>query len=477
MMRPALLRPAGPTDMIDKSHRHGIGVARREFLQVGMSGLLGLGLADVLAGRVKGHAAGSPVMGVPRAKSVLLIFLTGGPSHIDTFDMKPDAPEGIRGPFRPIDTKAPGIRISEHLPKLAAHADKLAIVRSMTHGDTNHLNATHWLLTGHRQPFATFDKVASRDDYPCYGSALSYFRPRTDGVPSGVMLPTFLVEGPLTWPGQHAGCLGPKYDPWQIRSDPSRAGFRVEGLTLPYGYSVERLAGRRALAEEIGAARDQWSARASGDPFADQQQAAYQVLLSGAVAKAFRIDKEDPKIRDKYGRHMYGQSLLLARRLVQAGVPIVQVNMGRVQTWDSHGDIANRLGRDLLPPTDTGVAALLDDMAVSGLLDETLVIVTGEFGRTPKIGLSAGAQGVPGRDHWAACFTSVFAGAGVKGGRYVGSSDKNGAYPATSPHTPGDLAATVYAALGIEPEAEMRDRLDRPLRLYNGSPIGELYTG
>jgi hypothetical protein len=452
-------------------HRHKFGLARREFLQVGFSGVLGLGLPGLLQARAAVKEAPAR-----RAKSVVLVFLTGGPSHLDTVDMKPEAPDGIRSEFKAIETKAPGIWFCEHLPGLAARADKLAVVRSLSHEHTNHLNATHQILTGYPQPGAFFDKIASRDDYPHYASGLEFTRPRHDGVPSGVLLPTFLVEGPLTWPGQHAGFLGPKYDPWQIKQDPNRNNFRVDSLRLPDGFSVERLAQRRSLSEDLGTLRDPWLARAEKDPFADQHATACDVLLSGRVAKAFQIQDEPAEVRDRYGRHMYGQSLLLARRLVQAGVPIVQVNMGRVQTWDSHGDIFNRLKKDLLPPTDKGVSALLDDLTSLGLLDETLVVVAGEFGRTPKIGKSAGST-TPGRDHWAAVFSALFAGGGVRGGQVIGASDKMGAYPATRPYTTGDFGATIYQALGVPTDSEVRDRLARPIRLVRGEPIAPLFAG
>ena len=215
---------------METSHRHSVGFVRREFIQVGFSGLLGLGLSDLVAGRAARRPATADRVArptPPRAKSVILVFLTGGLSHLDSFDMKPDAPVGIRGEFKPVATNVPGIQFCEHLPQLAARADRLAIVRSLSHAYTNHLNATHEVLTGHSQPGAFFDKIASRDDYPCYASAVDAIRPRADGMPSGVMLPTFLMEGPLTWPGQHAGFLGPKHDPWQVRQDPNRAGFRL----------------------------------------------------------------------------------------------------------------------------------------------------------------------------------------------------------------------------------------------------------
>jgi hypothetical protein len=333
------------------------------------------------------------------------------------------------------------------------------------------------VLTGYPQPGAFFDKVASRDDYPCYASALDYLRPRADGVPSGVMLPTFLMEGPLTWPGQHAGFLGPRHDPWQIRQDPSRPDFRVESLALPVGFSVERLRGRQALLDEVSARRDALGPAVDADPLAAQRERAYSLLLSGKVARAFDVQREDPKVRDRYGRHPFGQSLLLARRLVEAGVPIVQANMGRVQTWDTHSGNFKSLKGRLLPPLDQGVAALLDDLSATGLLDETLVVVTGEFGRTPRIGRSTGNVNSPdGRDHWASAFSALFAGAGVRGGQAIGQTDRTGAHPASRPYSPADLAATIYRSLGVDPESELRDRLGRPLRLCAGEAIGPLFS-
>jgi uncharacterized protein (DUF1501 family) len=460
---------------------HARGIVRREFLQVGFSGFLGLSLPQILATRALGDRAATAAGGAarPRAKSMILVFLTGGLSHLDSLDMKPDAPERIRGEFKPIDTAVPGIRFCEHLPMLAARARDLAVVRSLSHKYTNHLNATHELLTGHSQPGAFFDKIASRDDYPCYASGLDYLRPRQDGVPTGVMLPTFLMEGPLIWPGQHAGFLGPRHDPWQIRQDPNKAGFRVESLALPVGFSVERLGRRQSLLDELNQLQDEALAKSSSglDSMSDQRGRAMSLLLSGKVSGAFDLDEEDPKVRDRYGRHTFGQSLLLARRLVEAGVPIVQVNMGRVQNWDTHSANFKSLKDRLLPPTDRGVSALLDDLKVRGLLDETLVVMTGEFGRTPRIGSSTGNNNTPdGRDHWAAVFSALFAGAGVEGGRVVGASDRIGAYPASPPYTPADVAATIYDAFGVAPESEVRDRFGRPIRLCEGRPIAPLYS-
>jgi hypothetical protein len=421
------------------------------------------------AKRTKGRTA-------KKAKSVILVFLTGAPSHLDTFDVKPDAPPEIRGEFKTTATKLPGLHICEHLPNLAARADKYTLVRSLSHRENNHLVATHHLLTGYQQPGAFFDKVASRDDWPCYSSALDYLRQRHDGIPSGVNLPTFLMEGPLTWPGQHAGFLGPKHDPWQITSDPNLPTFRVDSVRLAPGIAIDRLQDRRALLNSVNQQQKQFADLAECRRLSDQQELAFSVLTSGQIAQAFDLDREPAAVRDRYGRHAFGQSLLLARRLVQAGVPIVQANMGRVQNWDSHGNIFPTLKRRLLPPLDQGVAALLDDLEVRGMLEETLVLMLGEFGRTPKISSLPGSTS-PGRDHWAPCFFGLFAGAGVRSGQVIGKSDPIGAYPVTTPYSPDDVGATVYHLLGVDPASEMRDRQGRPVPLNRGVVMEALFTG
>ncbi len=456
--------PTGP--------RHPLGLNRRELLQVGWSGLLGLGLSS-LAART-GAAEGQG--GTRAPKSVILVFLTGAPSHLDTFDPKPEAPPEVRGEFRTIATKLPGVHVSEHLPRLAARLDRCALVRSLAHRENNHLVATHHVLTGHPQPGAFFDKVASRDDWPSYASGLHWFQPRDDGVPAGVNLPTFLVEGPLTWPGQHAGFLGPRHDPWQLSRDPNAADFRVDNLRPDPGLAAGRLDDRRALLGAIDRQQAWLADQAEGRRLSDQQERAFALLTSGKVARAFDLDQEPAPLRERYGRHAFGQSLLLARRLVQAGVRVVQANMGRVQNWDTHGDNFGRLKNQLLPPLDQGVAALLDDLEATGLLDETLVLLLGEFGRTPKISTQPGSK-APGRDHWAACFFGLFAGAGVRGGQVIGKSDRIGAYPATTPFAPDDVGATVYHVLGVNPAAEVRDRQGRPVQLNRGEVMRPLFTG
>ena len=453
-------------------HHHTAGINRRELLQIGYSGLLGIGLPAVLAGRAEAAANHAANRSARRQHSVILIFMSGGTSHLDTFDPKPDAPAEIRGEFRTIPTRVAGLRFSEHLPHLAARADRYALVRSLSHREFNHLVACHHMMTGHQQPGAFFDKVASRDDWPCYAGGLDYLRPRNDGIPNGVNLPTYFMEGALTWPGQHAGILGPRHDPWQITQDPNRPNFRVDSLRLAQGLEVERLNDRRALVAQVDRQQARLTELAEARRLSDQQELAYAMLTSGRVARAFEIDREPAVLRDRYGRHAFGQSMLLARRLVQHGVPVVQVNMGRVQNWDTHGANFTRLKNELLPPLDRGVAALLDDLQATGLLDETLVVLVSEFGRTPRI------SGSPaGRDHWGPCFFGLFAGAGVRGGQVIGRSDRIGAYPATAPYSPDDVGATVYHTLGVDPVSEVRDRQQRPVQLNRGEVMQALFTG
>ena len=455
------------------NHRHATGLTRRELIQVGYSGLLGLGLPSILSGRARATTAPEA-----RAKSVVLIFQTGAPSHLDTFDLKPGAPVEIRGSFQGIDTKIPGVRFSEHLPGLAARADQFAIVRSMTHGLPSHEHATHMMLTGIDKMPPGSTHMASRSDWPCFASGLDYVKPRNDGVPNGVMLPTYLNNG-YGFSGQSAGLLGPKFDPWHIKQDPNKPGFKVDELNLPVGLTAEGVGRRRALLAEVDRQAQAIDREGAGGGFTGLQDRAFAMLTSGGVKKAFEVDREDPKTRDRYGRHMFGQSLLLARRLVQAGVPIVQANMGPMNHWDTHIDNCNALKTRLLPPLDQGVSAFLDDLHALGLLDTTLVVMVGEFGRTPRIGQSStnDPRQSTGRDHWAGVFSALFAGAGVRGGQVIGKSDKIGAYPATRGYYPSDLGATIYRSLGIDPATEVLDRLGRPLALNRGEGIAPLFDG
>jgi hypothetical protein len=467
---------------ICESLRPEYGFSRRGFLCAGGAGVLALGLPRALSGGDSRSLVQptSPVGGAfasGRAKSVLIVLLSGGPGQLDTFDMKPGAPAEIRGEFQPISTATPGLSITEHLPQLAGRSDRLTVLRSMSHPEHNHLLATHVVLTGRPTPIprggSDLDRVQSRDDFPNYAAALDYVRPRNDGLPTGVSLPNYFIEGPLTWPGQHAGFLGVRHDPWQINQDPSAEDFRVESVSLPEGITAGRLTGRRELLEQLEAAESSGGARRS---FAEQQDLAFSLLTSNRVSQAFDIHREDAAVRDRYGRHKFGQSLLLARRLVEAGVPMVQAAMGIVQTWDTHVDNWGRLKNTLLPQLDQGLSALLDDLSSRGLLDETLVVVMGEFGRTPRISTLPG-QTLPGRDHWAWVYSALFAGAGVCGGHVVGESDEIAAYPVSRSWSPADLCTTIFDALGVGHDAEVHDRVGRPYPLLNGKVIEPIYSG
>lgn len=463
---------------INPSRQIGLRFTRRDWLSAACCGTIGLptvlaNLTQPALGAVREKPAAR------RAKSVILILLTGGPSQHDTFDLKPQSPEGIRGEFHPIDTAVPGIQICEHIPLLAARARQFALVRSMSHREGSHLPGTHKLLTGRPMPLkrdSDLDNVLSRRDWPCYAAAYDAVRPRTDGVPNGVTLPNRLIEGPLTWPGQHGGFLGASHDPWQITQDPNQPTFRDDSLHLPAGVTIDRLTSRESLLREVDLQRARLEGAAGEQAYHDQHTAAINLLTSGRVSQAFDMNREPASVRDQYGRHLFGQSLLLARRLVQAGVPIVQANMGIVQTWDTHDNNFVKLKDRLLPPLDRGVSALLDDLSATGLIDETLVVMVGEFGRTPKISLTAGAT-IPGRDHWPQVYTAFFAGAGVQGGQVIGRSDDIGAFPITRSYAPDDIGTTIFAALGLAASTEFRDKLGRPLQLATGEVIEPLYSG
>lgn len=450
--------------------------SRREMLQIGFSTGLGLSAASLPL-----RAAANP--GVKPVKSVVFVFLTGAPSQIDTFDMKPEAPAEIRGEFKPIATNVPGVMVCEHLPLMAQRMDRLAVVRSVRCDRSlgAHDFATHAILSGIDIPPTSPRRVASRADWPCFAAGLDILKPRGDGLPSGVNLPIYLDDGGVgPYPGQNAGLLGAKHDPMQIRQNPAQPDFAVAGMSLPAGLPLERLAARRKLLSRLERTREATHRLDPSGAFASQQTKATEVLAAGRLARAFAIEQEPDRVRERYGRHVYGQSLLLARRLVQVGVPIVQVNLGNFTAhWDTHMHNFKMLKEVLLPPFDKAATAFLDDLVMTGLFDETLVLMMGEFGRTPKVG---GNVGMPefsptGRDHWCDCFFALFAGGGVRGGQLVGASDARAAYPATTPYNPSDIGATIYAALGADPTREVVDRLGRPFRLNTGAPMTSLYTG
>jgi hypothetical protein len=403
-----------------------------------------------------------------------LIFQWGGPSQLDTWDPKPDAPAEIRGSFGTIATRIPGVRISEHFPRLADQTHRLAIVRSMSHDDPAHLSTAHRILTGHLAPTPYSDAVGpSSNDWPHLGALVAKCRPSPGAIPTAVTMP-WTVAHPAApggrAPGQHGGWLGKAFDPFRVDGDPNAAGFRVGGLDLPDGVTPDRLGHRRSLLGSIG---DPGGLAGSGpktwDGFLGR---ALDALDSAEARGAFQLDREDPKVRDRYGRHIHGQCLLLARRLVERGVGLVTVNWhdDGQNFWDTHGDNFNALKNRLMPPSDQGFAALLDDLSSRGLLDETLIVWAGEFGRAPRI-----TRGNAGREHWPRCYSAVLAGAGVHAGTVYGASDRWAAYPARDPVSPDDLGATILHALGIDPAGQLRDAVGRPLQINNGQPLTALF--
>jgi hypothetical protein len=452
-------------------------MGRREFLRAGSLGLVGLGLPQLLRSAVSNR----PAAPKQRAKACILLFMWGGPAHQDTWDLKPDAPAEYRGEFKPTATNVPGIQISEHLPRLARHADKLAILRSMTHNDVDHTTGTHFLLTGRGVPRRG---AARTEDWPSYGAVLARLGRGNDPLPPFVSMmpkvpdgaPRFVEESH----GQGAGWLGPLCEPMRIDADASKPDYRVADFDLHADVPLERTERRQALLRDLDRQIRQLESTPEVKAVEAHYQRAFSLLASRGAVEAFDLTKESPRVRERYGMNIHGQAVLQARRLVEAGVPLVTVfwqNDGLTNVsvyWDTHNRNFVDLKTRLCPVTDLAFTALLEDLEQRGMLDETLVIWTGEMGRTPRIGQSvpggAGA-GQDGRDHWASVFTTVLAGGGIKGGIVHGSSDRHAAYPASHPTTPADLAATVYHCLGVDPHLEIRDRLGRPMTLCEGTPI------
>jgi hypothetical protein len=385
--------------------------------------------------------------------------------------MKPDAPAEVRGEFKSIATKVPGTRVSEHLPRCSQLVDQLAIIRSMHHPMRNHNAAAVEALCG-RTPLKGDLELLADDpnSFPCYGAALSHLQRGRQGVPSHVALP-HVMANVVTLPGQNAGFLGATHNPFQINRDPNEPGFRVDELELPADIPLSRLENRRSLLPLLeNQARRADGVRATMNV---HQERAFSLLFSEEVRSAFDLEREHTQLRDRYGRNKLGQSLLLARRLVEAGVRFVNVNdkvtNGQTANWDSHENNFGRLKEDLLPPADQAFSALIEDLESRGLLESTLVVALAEFGRTPRINKNRG------RDHWPDCFSVVLGGGGVRGGAVHGASDRIGAYPALDPVTPGDLAATLFWLFGLDPKTEIRDLTARPYRLAEGEPIRQLW--
>jgi hypothetical protein len=444
-------------------------VSRRGLLKVG-----GLGMLASLLPRTA-LAGDRPSKLKVRAKSVIFLHQWGGPSHVDTFDMKPAAPEAIRGEFKPIATRTPGITCCDRLPRVATVLDRFAQVRSIQHEMKNHNSAGYYSLSGYAPPTDDQRLRDSRELFPAYGSVVDYLAPARAAMPTFVAFPHVIRDGSVT-PGQHASFLGKSYDPLLITQDPNSPDFQLPEFNLPNNLSLERLENRRKLMHLIDrqSALLEYSARARGVDATYEK--ALTMLTSPRMKKAFDLSEEPAKVRDRYGHTTYGQSCLLARRLVEAGARFINVYFaaqigGRKNSggWDTHGFDNNPmypiLKDYLLPITDQTLPTLIEDLESRGLLETTLVVWVGEFGRAPKINKLAG------RDHWPQCYTALLAGGGVKAGAIHGTSDKIGAYPAADAVRPDDLAATLYYLLGIDPHTEVADALNRPLPISRGNPI------
>ena len=458
-----------------QSARH---LRRRDVISAGTLGMLSqltLGASRPTAAREA--VATDSLAGFGRAKRCILLFMWGGPSQLDTFDMKPGAPAEVRGEFQPVSTSVPGIHICEHFERLAGMTDRVAIVRSLTHDDPAHLSSAHTLLTGHLPPVNKSDaEPPSNRDTPHLGSLMAKLRPTSDTLPPFVTMP-WLAYHPAApggqAPGQHGGFIGREYDPLLIEGDPSQPSWQVPALTLSEGVTVDRLANRQRLLTSIEEQRRLLDDTASGHSLNVQQEQAFGLLAGSEVRAAFDIHQESDATRDRYGRQIHGQCVLLARRLVEHGVPFVSVNWHQDNSnfWDTHGNNFGKLKSSLIPPADLALTALLTDLEDRGLLDETLIVWVGEFGRRPQITAANG-----GREHHPYCYSGLLAGGGIRGGTVYGSSDGSASYPATNPVSPHDLTATMMHALGIPSNAQIRDQTGRPRFVYDGSPVVDLFS-
>lgn len=459
--------------------------SRREWLQVGGLGVLGLSLTDLLAARSVVNAAtqenpltkGLAGTTFGRAKNVIFLWLQGGPPQHETFDPKPDAPVDIRGPFNPIQTNIPGIQFCELLPRTAQRADKLAVIRSLSTDDNNHDVSGYWVLTGYPYGPGSARQIKP-NDWPYIGSVVKMLKP-SEKLPAltSVWLPDMMrLNDNVTPAGQTGGFLGAMWDPERFVGDPAAENYRIEGLSLPLELPVRRMAGRNELLLQLNRRLQELDKRQIPDNWDKLSGFAMDLVTSGRAKAAFDLSQERSELRDRYGRNTWGQSCLLARRLVEAGVRLVHVNWLREAgdsavdnpMWDTHAQNADRLQDFLCPVFDVSYAALLDDLEQRGLLAETLVVAVGEFGRTPKI------NRVGGRDHWGPVFNCVLAGAGVSGGQVFGASDRNGAYPTENMIRPHDLTATIYHLLGIPHDSVFHDLTNRPHPITKGEPLHRL---
>jgi hypothetical protein len=469
---------------------------RREFLRVGGAAMLGLSLSSVLEvesarganPKSRGAATGN-LPGFGRAKNVILIFLQGGPSHIDLWDPKPDAPDNIRGEFKPIATKTPGLMFGEHMPKLAMQTDKVTMIRSVSYtpvGLFNHTAAMYQMLTGY-----TPDKVSpsgqleppSPSDYPNVGSNVIKLKPSNEPMLPFVTLPRPLQESNVIGKAGNAGFLGKAYDPYFLFQDPNEK-LTLDDLTLRQEISKIRLKRRGTLLESINSGMPELEKATRSYALDTYQEKAFELILSGKARKAFDLSEEDPKIRDRYGRHTFGQGVLLSRRLIEAGTRFVQVNWPSVANgdpnstaWDTHAANFKPLKNLHCPKLDSALSSLIEDLDSRGMLNDTLVVAIGEFGRSPRMGVStSGNSNSPdGRDHWPYCYTALVAGAGIRRGVVYGKSDAQASSPIENPVHPTEILATIYHALGINPSTLMYNHLNQPRELVKAEPVYPLF--
>ncbi|PYV24562.1 MAG: DUF1501 domain-containing protein [Acidobacteria bacterium] len=468
------------------------GYTRREFLRVGGSTLFGLSLPHFFSLEAKASAtspfAGSK--GYGGAKSVILLFLQGGPSHLDIWDPKPDAPSNIRGDFKPIKTNVDGIQLSETMPLLSKHADKYTLIRSMSYtpvGLFNHTAAIYQMLTGYPpdkvSPSGQLEPPSPRD-FPTAGAQVAKLKPLDDPMLPFVEMPRPLQESSVIGKGGAAGFLGKAYDPYRLYQDPNKP-IDLGDLALRSDVPPERLKERFYLLKGINGSMPELEKAVSSYALDEYYQKAYNLLLSGKARNAFDLEQEKPEVRERYGRTTFGQGALLARRLVEAGTRFVQLNWPAVangdptvDAWDTHAANFGPLKNLHCPILDRTLSALLEDMSERGLLKDTLVVAIGEFGRSPRLGVStSGNSNAPdGRDHWPYCYTGLVAGGGVRVGELYGKSDETGSSPKENPVHPTDLLATIYYALGIDPGQMVLNDLNQPRELVKGTPLVKLFS-
>ena len=445
---------------------------RRSALRIGGVSLLGLSFPEMLTAAEKPAAKSKAT-----ARAIIFLHQWGGPGHHETFDPKPDAPDNVRGWYGATRTKIPGVIFGERIPKIAALADQFTVIRCLQHSMKNHNSAGYYSLTGVAPPTDDQRLRDSIELFPAYGSIVDRLAPGPKGSATFVSFPHVIADGSIT-PGQHASFLGKAHNPLFVNQDPNRADFKLPELTLPENLSAERLASRKDILKLIDEQSELLETSLVARGLDDNYQKAVAMLTSPRFKQAFDLSKESKKTRDAYGHTTYGQSCLLARRCVEAGAKFVNVYFsrsigGKGQGWDYHGfnkeSVPDRLN-ELLPMTDQTLPALLTDLRDRGLFDDVMVVWVGEFGRTPRISSNGG------RDHWPQCYSAVLAGGGAKKGFVYGASDKLGAYPTLGQARPEDLAATMFAALGIDPESEIRDKLNRPHAIAKGQPIREVFA-